>query len=67
MEDGDVSWFESGTSFAWDQEYIMAALALVHHATSTGSESSLMELMNKIVEISPGYTGQDGDFVPPIT
>jgi hypothetical protein len=45
----------------------MASLALVHHATSTGSESSLMDLMNKIVEISPGYRGQDGDFVPPIT
>jgi len=45
----------------------MASLALVHYATSTGSESSLMELMNKIVDISPGYTGEDGSFVPPIS
>lgn len=63
----DVSWFESGTSFACDKEYIMASLALVHYATSTGSKSSPMGLMNKIVDISPGYTGQDGDFVPPIS
>ena len=46
----------------------MASLALVHHAASTGSEkSSLLGLMNKIVEISPSYMGQDGDFAPPIT
>ena len=63
----DVSWFESGTSFACDQEYIMAALALVHCATSTGPESSLMELVKEIVDNPPGYTGQDGDFIPPIT
>ena len=63
----DVSWFESGTSCACDQEYIMASLALVHNATSTGSESSLMELVKKIVDNPPGYTGQDGDFIPSIT
>ncbi len=66
-QNDDVSWFESGTSFARDQEYIMASLALVHYATSNCSESSLMDLMKKIVDISPGYTGQDGDFVPPIS
>jgi len=64
---GDGSWFESGISFAWDKEYIMASLALVHYAKSTGSESSLLELTKKNVDISPGYTGQNGDFVPPIT
>ena len=46
MEDGDVSWFESGISVAWEQEYIMASLALVHHATSTGSEGDLRYLMS---------------------
>ena len=45
----------------------MASLALVHHAASTASESSLMELMHKIVVISPAYTGKDGDFIPPPT
>ncbi len=57
---GDVSWFKSGISFASDQEYVMASLVLVHFATSNGSEGSLMDLMNKTVEISPGNTGQDG-------
>jgi hypothetical protein len=64
---GHVSWFESDTSFAWDQEYITASLTLVHHATSTGSESSLLELRIIIVDISPGFMCQDGDFVPPIS
>ncbi len=64
----DVSWFESGTSCACDQEeYIMASLALVHNATSTGSESSLMDLVKKIVDNPPGYSGQDGDFKSSIT
>jgi hypothetical protein len=63
----DVSWFESDTSFAWDQEDITASLTLVHHATSTGSESSLLELRITIVDISPGNMCQDGDFEPPIT
>ena len=36
----------------------------LHYATSTGSEGSLMDLMKKIVEMTPDYTGQDS-FVPP--
>jgi hypothetical protein len=27
-KDADVSWFSPGVSYAWDQEYTMAALAL---------------------------------------
>jgi hypothetical protein len=37
----------------------MASLALIHNATSTGSESSLMEIMRTIIDMTPGFTGQD--------
>lgn len=65
--ESDVSWFVSGTSYAPDQEYIMASLALIHYATSTFSESSLKELMFKLVGISPDFTGRLEDFIPPLT
>ena len=45
----------------------MASLALIHNAASTCSESSLKELMNKLVEISPDFTGRVQDFIPPLT
>jgi len=65
--ESDVSWFVSGTSHASDQECIMASLALIHYASSTFSESSLKALMNKLVEISPDFTGRVEDFIPPLT
>jgi len=45
----------------------MASLALIHYASSTFSESSLKALMNKLVEISPDFTGRVEDFIPPLT
>ena len=65
--DGDVSWFSSGESYAWDQEYNMAALALVYHATSTSSEADLKHLMKTIVSTTPDFTEKDSDFRPPRT
>jgi hypothetical protein len=43
--DDDASWFSPGESYAWDQEYKMAALALVYHVTPTSSEGDLRHLM----------------------
>jgi len=63
----DVMWFVSGTSYASEQEYIVASLALIHNVASTCSESSLKELMNKLVNISPDFTGRVEDFIPPLT
>jgi len=64
--DGDVPWFSPGESYAWDQEYTMAALALVYFAMSTVSESALRLLMESIVSISPDYT-EAHEFRPPRT
>ena len=65
--DGDVSWFSPGESYAWDQEYNMAALALVYHATSTSSEGDLRHLMETIVSTTPDFTEKYSDFRPPHT
>ena len=65
--DGDVSWFSPGESHAWDQEYTMAALALVYHATSTSSEDDLKHLMGTIISTTPDFTEGDSDFRPPRT
>ena len=64
---GDVPWFSPGESYAWDQEYTMAALALVYHATSTSSEGDLRQLMETIVSTTPDFTEKDSDFRPPRT
>ena len=63
----EASWFVSGTSYASNQEYIMASLALIHYAASTCSKSSLKELMNKLVDISPDFSGWVQDFILPFT
>ena len=63
--DDDVHWFSPGESFAWDQEYNMAALALVYHATSTSSEGDLRYLMETIVSTTPDLTEKYSDFRPP--
>ena len=65
--DDDVTWFSIGESYAWDQEYKMAALALVYHATSTSSEVDLRHLMETIVSTTPDFTEKDSDFRPPHT
>ena len=62
--DGDVSWFSPGESYAWDQEYNMAALALVYHATSTSSEGDFRHLMETIVSMTPDFTEKYSDFRP---
>jgi hypothetical protein len=64
---GDVSWFSPGESFSSHQEYNMAALALVYHATSTSSEGDLRHLMESIVSTTPDLTEEDSDFRPPRT
>jgi hypothetical protein len=48
MDEG-VSWYSTGVDNASPQENIVAALALVHHATSTGSEQLLKEHMTEIM------------------
>ena len=48
MDEG-VSWFSTGVYDASPQENTVAALALVHHATSTGSEQLLKEHMTEIM------------------
>ena len=60
--DGDVSWFSPGISYAWDQEYNTASLALIYHATSTSSEGDLRHLMVIIVSTTPDFTEKDSDF-----
>ncbi len=65
--DDDVPWFSPVESYAWDQEYNMAALALVYHATSTSSEADLKHLMETIVSTTPSFTEKDSDFRPPHT
>ena len=45
----------------------MASLALIHYAASTCSKSSLKELMNKLVDISPDFSGWVQDFILPFT
>ena len=51
-----VSWYSSGINFASPQENIVAALALVYHATSTGGEELLKKYMIDIVTSSEDYT-----------
>jgi hypothetical protein len=63
--DSDVSWFSSGESYGRDQDFNMAALALVYHATSTSSEGDLSHLMETIVSTTPNFTEKDSDFRPP--
>ena len=48
MDEG-VSWYSTGVDYASPQENTVAALALVHHATSTGSEQLLKEHMTDIM------------------
>ena len=48
MNEG-VSWFSTGVDYASFQENTVAALALVYHATSTGSEKLLKQRMAEIV------------------
>ena len=50
------SWYPSGISTATPAEYRVAALALVYHATSTGAEKPMKELMTKIFDFTPDYT-----------
>ena len=60
------SWYPSGISNATPAEYRVAALALVYHATSTGTEDALKELSSKIVHASSTSTS-DGTLKPPST
>ena len=52
---------------AWDQDYNVAALALVYHATSTSFEDDLRHFMETIVSTTPDFTEKDSDFRPPRT
>ena len=65
MDEG-VSWYSTGVDYASPQENIVAALALVYHATSTGSEQLLKEHMTEIMTGSVDYT-PDGSWRPPST
>ena len=58
MDEG-VSWYSTGVDFASPQENIVAALALVYHATSTGGEELLKKHMAEIIAGSEDYT-RDG-------
>ena len=64
--DQGLSWYPSGISNATSAEYRVAALALVYHATSTGHEKPLKELMTKIFVFTPDYT-PDAIWAPPPT
>ena len=55
MNEG-VSWYSTGVDYASHQEYIVAALAIVYHATSTGGEELLKKYMAEIVTGSEEYT-----------
>ena len=55
MDEG-VSWYSTGVDFASPQENIVAALALVYHATSTGGEELLKKHMAEIIAGSEDYT-----------
>ena len=55
MNEG-VSWYSTGVDFASPQENIVAALALVYHATSTGGEELLKKHMAEIIAGSEDYT-----------
>jgi len=63
MDEG-VSWYSMGVDYASPQENIVAALALVYHATSTGSEELLKKHMAEIMTGSVDYT-PDGSWRPP--
>ena len=52
--------------YASFQENTVAALALVYHATSTGSEQLLKQHMTEIITASVDYTS-DGSWRPPST
>lgn len=58
------SWYPSGISTATPAEYRVAALALVYHATSTGAEDAVKELMAKIEKSTPIYS-PDAAWMPP--
>ena len=45
--DQEVSWYSTGLDYASPQENTVAALALVYHATSTGSEQLLKQRMTE--------------------
>ena len=63
MEPGK-SWYPSGISNATAAEYRVAALALVYHATSTGAENTVKELMARIENSPPSYS-PDAAWKPP--
>ena len=52
-----VSWYSSGINFASPQENIVAALALVYHATSTGGEELVKKHMAEIATTPPMVHG----------
>ena len=58
------SWYPSGISNATAAEYRVAALALVYHATSTGAEDAVKELMARIENSTPSYS-PDAAWKPP--
>lgn len=60
------SWYPSAISTPTPAEYRVAALALVYHATSTGTEDALKELSSKIVHASSTYKS-GGTWKPPST
>ena len=59
-----VSWYSTGVDFASPQENIVAALALVYHATSMGGEELLKKHMVEIITGSEDYT-PDCSWKPP--
>ena len=58
------SWYPVNTSYATAAEYRIAALALVYHATSTGAEDAVKELMARIENSTPSYS-PDAAWKPP--
>ena len=54
--DQGLSWYPSDISYATSAENRVAALALVYHATSTGAEKPMKDLMTKIFDSTPDYT-----------
>jgi len=55
MDEG-VSWYSTGVDYASPHENIVAALALVYYATSTGNEQLLKQHMTEIMTGSVDYT-----------
>ena len=58
------SWYPAGISTASPAEYLVAALALVYHATSTLAEGALIKLVTEIFNSTSTYSS-DATWKPP--